>query len=121
MAGRIMLGMLIVGSPDGHCQRVTTLIFFYAAYHFPNDEAEAERLDLQYEVLKQVLDGKSHLAPLSKKRPPRRILDIGTGTGTWCIEMGDAFPGATVIGTDLSPTLMPSVSSPNVSFLVDDL
>lgn len=31
------------------------------------------------------------------------MLDIGTGTGLWAIEMADLFPNATVIGTDLSP------------------
>lgn len=34
---------------------------------------------------------------------PEQILDIGTGTGIWAIEMADMFPNAEVIGTDLSP------------------
>jgi methylase of polypeptide subunit release factors len=34
---------------------------------------------------------------------PEKILDIGTGTGIWAIEMADMFPNAEVIGTDLSP------------------
>ena len=32
-----------------------------------------------------------------------RVLDIGTGTGIWAIEMGDQYPNADIIGTDLSP------------------
>lgn len=33
-----------------------------------------------------------------------RILDIGTGTGLWALEMGDHCPAVEcVIGTDLSP------------------
>jgi metalloendopeptidase OMA1, mitochondrial len=111
--------MPIVGPLQGKV--MTFWLMSLAAYHFPNDEEEAERLEYQYEILKQVMDGKSWLAPLSKKRPPRRVLDIGTGTGTWCIEFGDKFPEADVVGTDLSPTLMPNMSSPNVSFIVDDL
>jgi trans-aconitate methyltransferase len=91
------------------------------AYHFPNDGAEAERLEIQYEILKRVLDGKNWLAPISKRRPPRQVLDIGTGTGTWCNEVGDEFPGARVTGTDLSPALMPEIANPNVEFIVDDL
>ena len=41
-----------------------------------------------------------HLAPLSN---PQRILDIGTGTGIWVMEMADEYPDAQIIGTDLSP------------------
>ncbi|EFW16961.1 conserved hypothetical protein [Coccidioides posadasii str. Silveira] len=46
-----------------------------------------------------------------------RILDIGTGTGI--IAVGETFPSAEVIGTDLSPT-QSSWAPPNVQFLVDD-
>lgn len=45
-------------------------------------------------------DNHLHLAPLVK---PERVLDIGTGTGIWAIQMGDEYPESTVIGTDLSP------------------
>ena len=45
-------------------------------------------------------DAHLHLAPLEN---PRRILDIGTGTGIWAIQMADDYPDCTVIGTDLSP------------------
>lgn len=32
------------------------------------------------------MDGKLHNAPLKN---PQRILDLGTGTGIWAIEMGE--------------------------------
>jgi ubiquinone/menaquinone biosynthesis C-methylase UbiE len=32
-----------------------------------------------------LLKGRNHFAPLED---PRKILDIGTGTGKWAIEMG---------------------------------
>jgi SAM-dependent methyltransferase len=32
-----------------------------------------------------------------------QILDIGTGTGIWAIDMADKYPMAMVIGIDLSP------------------
>ena len=47
------------------------------------------------------------------------ILDIGTGTGIWAIDMADLYPSAVVTGTDLSPT-QPSWVPPNVRFEVDD-
>ena len=35
-------------------------------------------------------DEKLHLAPIGKH--PQRILDLGTGTGIWCIDMGTYIP-----------------------------
>lgn len=48
------------------------------------------------------MGNKLHFAPIGDK--PGKILDVGTGTGIWAIEMGDDYPSAEVIGTDLSPT-----------------
>lgn len=35
------------------------------------------------------------LAPLAD---PQRVLDVGTGTGLWCIDMADRYPACEVIG-----------------------
>jgi 2-polyprenyl-3-methyl-5-hydroxy-6-metoxy-1,4-benzoquinol methylase len=58
------------------------------------------RLDLNHEILRLLWDNKLHECPLDE---PHRILDIGTGTGIWAIDMADQYPMAEVIGTDLSP------------------
>jgi ubiquinone/menaquinone biosynthesis C-methylase UbiE len=88
----------------------------FAAYYFPNDPTEVDRLDFQYEILKYLFRDKNYFAPLND---PKTILDIGTGTGQWCIEMGDEFPNAEVQGTDLSP-IQPSSVPANVRFFIDD-
>lgn len=43
-----------------------------------------------------------HRAPMIKNHLPARILDLGTGTGIWAIDMADKYPDAEVIGVDLS-------------------
>lgn len=46
---------------------------------------------------------------------PQRVLDIGTGTGIWCIDMADQYPSAEVIGTDITP-IQPQWVPPNWYF-----
>lgn len=65
-----------------------------------------------------VTEGRLHLAPIGNS--PQRILDIGCGTGLWCIEIGDTYPSAEIIGIDLSPT-QPIMVPPNVQFEIDDI
>jgi hypothetical protein len=57
----------------------------YPGYPYPNDEQELDRLDMQHHMFKLINNGRLFLAPL---KGPKRILDIGTGTGIWPIEMG---------------------------------
>ena len=71
-------------------------------YVLPNDESELDRLDLTHQMVKICMHEKLYLSPIGDN--PKSILDIGTGTGIWAIEMGDAFPDSKIIGTDLSPT-----------------
>ncbi|KAB8205482.1 S-adenosyl-L-methionine-dependent methyltransferase [Aspergillus parasiticus] len=104
----------------------------------PNDEAEQDRLDLVCQTLFQfsvMLNGELFLAPVEN---PQTILDLGTGTGIWAIDIAEyefpfekllckriqlticsQFPSAKVIGNDLSP-IQPSWVPPNVEFVVDD-
>ena len=71
------------------------------SYVMPNDESELDRLDLTHNMIKITMGMKLHIAPIEK---PKKILDIGTGTGIWAIEMADEYPDAEIIGTDLSAT-----------------
>ncbi|KAK4235348.1 S-adenosyl-L-methionine-dependent methyltransferase [Achaetomium macrosporum] len=87
-------------------------------YFLPNDDAEVERLDLQHHIVKFTLDDQLCLCP--KKDGAKRVLDLGTGTGIWCIEYADEYPEAEVIGVDLSP-VQPNCVPPNCRFEIDDL
>lgn len=49
-----------------------------------------------------LMDDQLHLAPLNEEAP-LRILDVGTGTGIWAMDVADKYPNAEVYGNDLSP------------------
>jgi methylase of polypeptide subunit release factors len=56
-------------------------------------------MDLHHEIVLQLLGGALHKAPISHN--PQHILDVGTGTGIWAIDMADKYPSAEVLGVDL--------------------
>ncbi|KAF7585875.1 hypothetical protein BBP40_009950 [Aspergillus hancockii] len=88
-------------------------------YHFPNDEAEQDRLDVVHHIYYRVLNDRLFLAPIDPAG--KRILDIGTGTGVWATHLGDEFPSATaIVGNDIS-AIQPQWVPPNVRFYVDDV
>jgi SAM-dependent methyltransferase len=88
-----------------------------ADYPIPNDDREQDREDLKHVMMLRLLGGRLFLAPVAEVL---RVVDAGTGTGAWAMDVGEAYPAATVRGVDLTP-IQPSWTPPNVSFLVDDV
>ncbi len=73
-----------------------------------------------HHIFRMIVGGALYRAPIAEGRPhPQRILDLGTGTGLWSIEMAEEFSSTTVVGTDLSP-IQPVWVPVNCNFLVDD-
>jgi len=91
--------------------------FKHGRYPIPNDADEQAREDMKHAMMKEVTDGVLFYAPIGDS--PQLILDIGTGTGIWAMEVGDEYPGSKVRGIDLSP-VQPAWVPPNVDFLIDD-
>ncbi|KAG4422174.1 hypothetical protein IFR04_004680 [Cadophora malorum] len=92
--------------------------FREGSYNFPNDPSEQDREDMKHAMMVNLLGGQLHFAPLGEH--PGNVLDMGTGTGIWAIEMGDRYPSANILGVDLSP-IQPNWVPPNVRFMVDDV
>ncbi|KAG7106465.1 Secondary metabolism regulator LAE1 like protein [Verticillium longisporum] len=86
-------------------------------YWAPTDEKHIEGFDLAHQYMLLLMDNKLYNAPIGNN--PQRILDIGTGTGIWAIDMADEFPSAEVLGTDIS-AVQPSWLPPNCKFEIDD-
>ncbi|MGH2514149.1 MAG: class I SAM-dependent methyltransferase, partial [Ktedonobacterales bacterium] len=70
-----------------------------APYFLPKDDEEVNRLDFQHYLFRFALKG-NYAVPLEA---PANILDVGTGTGRWAMEMAALFPAANVIGLDVIP------------------
>ncbi|KAF2836685.1 S-adenosyl-L-methionine-dependent methyltransferase [Patellaria atrata CBS 101060] len=86
-------------------------------YLYPNDEEELDRMDLENHLFNLLFEGKLFHAPVED---PQVIMDLGTGTGIWAMDVADQNPGARVIGIDLSPT-QPLAVPPNLEFQIDDI
>ena len=82
-----------------------------------------------------LLGGELYNAPITSS--PQNILDLGTGTGIWAMDIAEygthppslytarlnpddrKFPNAHVIGNDISP-IQPSWVAPNIEFIMED-
>ncbi|OLN88703.1 hypothetical protein CCHL11_01689 [Colletotrichum chlorophyti] len=77
--------------------------------------------NLQHEIFVYTLNDELGLAPPCRKNVKvGRVLDVGTGTGSWAMDFGDLHPESEVLGVDLSPPRADFVP-PNVKFEVDDI
>lgn len=88
-------------------------------YCFPADEQQFETYDASHLaafVGESQEDNPLFQAPIE----PKNVLDIGTGKGSWAVDVADMYPDAWVRGVDLFP---PPVSwiPPNCVLEVDDV
>jgi trans-aconitate methyltransferase len=89
----------------------------------PIDEKELNRNDLQHHKYFLLLKERLFVAPISSSTLSSgntRILDLGTGTGIWAMDMADAYPSASILGVDIAATQPPFVP-PNCTFEIEDV
>ncbi|KAK8014928.1 methyltransferase domain-containing protein [Apiospora arundinis] len=80
-------------------------------------EQDFGRLVIQHELSIEVHAGRLYLAPVSN---PRRVLDVGTGSGEWALDFARSNPASSVLGVDLVP-VKTAPSESNCSFCVGDV
>ena len=83
----------------------------------PNDDTEQTRLAIAHQAFLLCLDGQ--LTTVRIPQDVKRILDVGTGPGDWAVAMGERYPNAEIIATDIS-IFQPTDVPPNVVFQLDD-
>ncbi|KAK3384631.1 S-adenosyl-L-methionine-dependent methyltransferase [Lasiosphaeria ovina] len=89
-------------------------------YPFPNDDVEQNRDDMKHTMSLMLCRGAHFYAPVEDMfKNGAQVLDLGTGTGIWAMELGDKYPAAEITGIDLSP-IQPNYVPENVHFFVDD-
>ncbi|KLO12915.1 S-adenosyl-L-methionine-dependent methyltransferase [Schizopora paradoxa] len=101
------------------------------AYALPIDEVEQERLDTQHGMWKRFFGGSGLypteanelilrlLKPLNTAQNPS-VLDVGSGSGIWSIQMAELFPRASVLGLDLTES-KPKYIPANCRFITKDI
>ncbi|KFA67629.1 hypothetical protein S40285_04952 [Stachybotrys chlorohalonatus IBT 40285] len=98
--------------------RRTYAVFGKEEYGLPMDDQELDRIDLCHAKYYALLEKRRYLAPITES--PQRIVDLGCGTGIWCVDIADEFPSAEVLGIDIAPT-QPEWVPPNCRFELDDI
>ncbi|KAI8339541.1 S-adenosyl-L-methionine-dependent methyltransferase [Chlamydoabsidia padenii] len=87
-----------------------------SAYCLPRDELEQDRLNSQHFSLKVIFDGNILPIIASSLAPEAKILDVGCGSSTWCLEMALDYPRAEIRGLDMADMFPTTIRPQNVNF-----
>ncbi|KIM49057.1 hypothetical protein M413DRAFT_406168 [Hebeloma cylindrosporum] len=100
-----------------------TLNTLNKSYLLPVDHDEVQRSNIHHRLVQFVFAGRNYVGPVKEVLQfgqQRRVLDLGTGCGSWAIDIADEFPRAEVIAVDLAP-IQPRFVPPNCTFELCDL
>ncbi|KAK3398637.1 S-adenosyl-L-methionine-dependent methyltransferase, partial [Sordaria brevicollis] len=90
----------------------------HGVYFSPVDDDEIEYLQYIHGLFNLVFDSRLVFPPIPR---PRRILDCGSGSASWAIEVAEKHPDCEVIGLDIYPYPMPEDLPGNLELQIDDL
>ncbi|KZP13759.1 S-adenosyl-L-methionine-dependent methyltransferase [Athelia psychrophila] len=92
-----------------------------SSYILPADDEERTRLNAQHGLMKAAFENRLILAPVILK-PGDRVLDSGTGTASWLLDLAKEVPDTvSIYGVDISSLLFPSSPPSNVQFLAGSI
>ena len=77
--------MKVCAPPAGAVAATFPLTGTLPEYGLPIDEEELDRIDMSHAKYGMLLGKRLFLAPITSQ--PQKILDIGTGTGIWAINV----------------------------------
>ncbi|KZO90604.1 S-adenosyl-L-methionine-dependent methyltransferase [Calocera viscosa TUFC12733] len=92
-------------------------------YLLPADDEETRRLDAQHHMLDRLVPG--ILGPVDEvlreeEGKAKAVLDLGTGSAVWAIQLALQYPHVEVVGVDLAP-MQTRDFPPNCRVEVDDI
>ncbi|CAO3598319.1 unnamed protein product [Absidia cylindrospora] len=87
-----------------------------SAYCLPRDELEQDRLNSQHFSLKVIFDGNILPTITTSLAQEAKILDVGCGSSTWCLEMALDYPRAEIRGLDMADMFPTTIRPQNVNF-----
>jgi len=65
-----------------------------------------DRIAPQWDTMQRATALAAFELALEEVRPPRRVLDLGTGTGSAALALARRFPESEIVGVDLSPRMI---------------
>ncbi|KAK7006243.1 S-adenosyl-L-methionine-dependent methyltransferase [Favolaschia claudopus] len=83
--------------------------------------AEKERLDELHISIRNYQNSQVAFAPQIYEPSPRKILDLGCGSGAWAFDVASQYPEAEVVVADASPTLQDAILLNNMRFQLVDV
>ncbi|KAI8890271.1 S-adenosyl-L-methionine-dependent methyltransferase [Backusella circina FSU 941] len=88
----------------------------HVSYILPSDQTEVDRLELNHNLWKNVMNG-LFKSPLHEKLTQGiRVLDIGCGPGWWTRDMAKLYPNSEFIGIDMAKFFVTKDLPSNVTF-----
>ncbi|KAI8888804.1 S-adenosyl-L-methionine-dependent methyltransferase [Backusella circina FSU 941] len=94
-----------------------------STYWFPNDDEELDRLIGQHFALKTLFDGNIPTEVIENAGIDKgaKVLDLGSGPGTWLMDVATEHPASEFIGIDMSDVFPSTIRPPNVSFKLGNI
>ncbi|KAL0096954.1 S-adenosyl-L-methionine-dependent methyltransferase [Phycomyces blakesleeanus] len=88
-------------------------------YLFTRSENEAERIELKNDLVKLAFQDEFPTPVDFASLENGRVLDIGCGPGSWCLDLAADFPELEIIGLDFQESMFPDAGTipPNCIFI----